>query len=88
MTLVYYVKIIYANKSIFYIIKVVYILSIKSKLNKKFKPHDSHGNIKFTTTDYILNSLAIFHLKYKSLLQLNKDKKDKNKFKTDISQHF
>ena len=57
------------------------ISSIKSKLNKKFKPQDSHGNIKFSTTDYFLSGLAIFHLKYKSLLQLDKDKKDQDKFK-------
>ena len=33
------------------------ISSIKSKLNKKFKPQDSHGNIKFSTTDYFLSGL-------------------------------
>lgn len=57
------------------------IASIKSKLNKKFKPQDSHGNTKFSTSDYFLSGLAIFHLKYRSLLQLDKDKKNPDKFK-------
>ena len=49
--------------------KNLWIPLIKSKLKKKFKPQDSHGNIKFSTTDYFLSGIAIFNLKYKSLLQ-------------------
>ena len=45
------------------------ISSIKSKLNNKLKPNYSHENTNFSTTDYLLSGLAIFHLKYKSLLQ-------------------
>lgn len=55
------------------------ISSIKKKINRKFKDEKQHGNTKFTITDYVLSGIAIFHLKYSSLLQFDNDKNEEAK---------
>ena len=48
------------------------ISSIKKKINKKFKDEKQQCNTKFTITDYVLSGIAIFHLKYSSLVSTPK----------------
>ena len=47
--------------------------SIKNKVIKKITVDNPHGNTKFNPTDYILNEIALFHLKQSSLLQFDRD---------------
>ena len=55
--------------------------SIKNQLLKKFNNCKQHLNTKFSDSDCILSGIALYHLKYSSLLQFNRDKNQSLAFK-------